>query len=250
MLNFKVKVRMELRLIPVVTFAAASLLAVKVVSLVHFDGRLPFETVFGDAPARELAAPAATTWRSRAPRLRRRICRTGSQRPFPRSRGALPNTPAESPGAPGGLSPAERALLERLQERRQELDARNRDLELRENLIKDAEKRLENRIDELKDVENRFNGKGGEQGAKLKSLVIMYEGMKPKDAARIFDKLDQGVLVDVASAMNPRKLADVLALMNAEMAQRLTVELARRNAATERGLPPSDLPKIEARPGT
>ena len=102
----------------------------------------------------------------------------------------------------------------------------------------------------MKDVENRFNGKGGELGAKLKSLVIMYEGMKPKDAARIFDKLDQSVLVDVASVMNPRKLADVLALMNADMAQRLTVELARRNASGERGLPSSDLPKIEARPGT
>jgi flagellar motility protein MotE (MotC chaperone) len=50
--------------------------------------------------------------------------------------------------------------------------------------------------------------------------------------------------------MNPRKLADVLALMNAEMAQRLTVELARRNAANERGLPPGELPKIERRPGT
>jgi flagellar motility protein MotE (MotC chaperone) len=206
---------MELRLIPVVTFAAASLLAVKVASLVHFDGHLPFETVFGGEPGRELAAAGG-----------------------------------DAASAPGGLSPAERALLERLQERRQDLDARNRDLELRENLIKDAEKRLENRIDELKDVENRINGKGGEQAAKFKSLVVMYEGMKPKDAARIFDKLDQGVLVDVANAMNPRKLADVLALMNAEMAQRLTVELARRNAATERGLPPGDLPKIERRPGT
>ena len=46
---------MELRLIPVVTFAAASLLAVKVVSLVNFDGHLPFETVFGGEAARELA---------------------------------------------------------------------------------------------------------------------------------------------------------------------------------------------------
>jgi len=136
------------------------------------------------------------------------------------------------------------------QERRQELDARNRDLELRENLIKDAEKRLENRIDELKDVENRINGKGGEQAAKFKSLVLMYEGMKAKDAARIFDRLDPAVLVDVTNAMNPRKLADILALMSAEMAQRLTVELARRNASGERGLPASDLPKIERRPGT
>ena len=47
---------MELRLIPVVTFAAASLLAVKAVSLVHFDGRLPFETVFSSDKWRELAA--------------------------------------------------------------------------------------------------------------------------------------------------------------------------------------------------
>jgi flagellar motility protein MotE (MotC chaperone) len=241
---------MELRLIPVVTFAAASLFAVKVVSLVHFDGHLPFETVFGGKASGELAAVSgddpeitgSTPAQKGAP---------GGQTPASKEPASLPNTPAGiAAGAPGGLSPAERALLERLQERRQELDARNRDLELRENLIKDAEKQLENRIDELKDVENRINGKGGEQAAKFKSLVIMYEGMKPKDAARIFDKLDQNVLIDVASAMNPRKLADVLALMNAEMAQRLTVELARRNVAGERGLPPTDLPRIERRPGT
>ena len=102
----------------------------------------------------------------------------------------------------------------------------------------------------MKDVENRINGKGGKQAAKFKSLVVMYEGMKAKDAARIFDKLDPGVLADVANAMSPKKLADILALMNAEFAQRLTVELARRNVGGERGLPASDLPKIEGRPGT
>jgi flagellar motility protein MotE (MotC chaperone) len=242
---------MELRLIPVVTFAAASLLAVKVASLVHFDGHLPFETVFGGEPGRELAAAGGDDVEITGSAPTEKNMPGGQTAPISKDPATLPNTPAGiAAGAPGGLSPAERALLERLQERRQDLDARNRDLELRENLIKDAEKRLENRIDELKDVENRINGKGGEQAAKFKSLVIMYEGMKPKDAARIFDKLDQGVLVDVANAMNPRKLADVLALMNAEMAQRLTVELARRNAATERGLPPGDLPKIERRPGT
>ena len=239
---------MELRLIPVVTFAAASLLAVKIISLAQFDGHLPFETIFDAEPSRELASAgdAEITGSALAPK------ETGAQAADP-SKGPekLPRTPPGiAAGAPGGLSPAERALLERLQERRQELDARNRDLELRENLIKDAEKRLENRLDELKDVENRLNGKGGEQAAKLKSLVLMYEGMKAKDAARIFDKLDQSILVDVASAMNPRKLAEVLAQMNAEIAQRLTAEIARRSGAGERGLPATDLPKIEARPGS
>ena len=240
---------MDLRLIPVVTFAAASLLAVKIASLAQFDGHLPFETVFGGDESRELAAArgddldiTGSTPEQKEPK---------QSAPASKEPANLPNTPTGiAAGVPGGLSPAERALLERLQERRQELDARNRDLELRENLIKDAEKRLENRIDELKDVENRLNGKGGEQAAKLKSLVLMYEGMKPKDAARIFDRLDPAVLGDVASAMSPKKLADILALMNAETAQQLTVELARRNSAGERGLPPGDLPKIESRPKT
>lgn len=236
---------MELRLIPVVIFAAASLLATKVVSILQFDGRTPYEAVVAKGDGRELASlngnEVEITGSSTAPK----------ETPSPPA--ANPPTAQPVPqGAtmPGGLSPAERALLERLGERRQELDTRNRDMELRENLIKDAEKRLETRIEELRDIENRISGKGGEQAAKLKNLVVMYEAMKPKDAARIFDKLDQLVLVDVASVMNPRKLSEVLAQMNADSAQRLTVELAKRNAGMDRGLPSTDLKKIEARPGS
>jgi len=240
---------MELRLIPVVIFAAASLLAIKVVTILQFDGRTPYEAALSKPDARELAVLSSDdveiTGSSATPSAPAPPLHTKNVSPAP------PQAPIP-PGAtvPGGLSPAERALLERLGERRQELDTRTRDIELRENLIKDAEKRLETRIDELKDIENRISGKGGEQAAKLKSLVVMYETMKPKDAARIFDKLDQLVLVDVASVMNPRKLSEVLAQMNADSAQRLTVELAKRNAGMDRGLPSTDLQKIEAKPGT
>jgi flagellar motility protein MotE (MotC chaperone) len=121
---------------------------------------------------------------------------------------------------------------------------------LRENLLKDSDKRLQTRIDELKEIENSINGKGCVQLAKLKNIVVMYESMKPKDAARIFEKLDHTVLVDVAAVMKPRKLSDVLAQMNAESAQRLTVDLARRNSGGEQGLPATDLKKIEAGPNT
>ena len=44
---------------------------------------------------------------------------------------------------PRSASAGERALLERLQERRQELDARARELDLRESMLKAAEKKLE-----------------------------------------------------------------------------------------------------------
>jgi flagellar motility protein MotE (MotC chaperone) len=256
---------MELRLIPVMAFAAASLLAVKVVSIVQFDGRLPFAAASRPEEhppfsEQELAAidesdlditgstPAAKDNDKDKDKSKE------AEKPAGPIRGVSTTRPQEAPqlsGAKfvaGGGSPAERALYEKLGERRQELDKKQRDLELRENLLKDAEARLQTRLDELRDLENRLNGKGGEQRAKLRNIVTMYEGMSPKEAARIFDKLDQTVLVDVASVMNPKKLAAVLAAMSPDAAQRLTVELAKRTENNEQGLPATDLKKVETKP--
>lgn len=253
---------MELRLIPVVAFAAASLLAVKAVTIVQFDGRLPFAEAFAKWKPGGLAAADANdvditgSTSARKDKKGEKFEAPGQEAKAGNALEGKQEVRSGPPGMeksiiiPGGGSPAERALLAKLGERRKELDARTRDLELRENLLKDAEKRLQTRIDELKDIENRINGKGGERLAKLKNIVVMYESMKPKDAARIFEKLDQTVLVDVASAMKPRKLSDILAQMNAESAQRLTVELAKRNSGGEQGLPSTDLKKVDAGPGT
>ena len=93
-----------------------------------------------------------------------------------------------------------------------------------------------------------MDGRDDGDAARLKALVTMYETMKPKDAAKIFDRLDIKVLIEVASQMRPQQMAAVLAQMNAEAAERLTVELASRGGA-ERSLNPSNLPKIEGRPG-
>lgn len=254
---------MELRLIPVVAFAAACLLAVKVVTIAEFGSQVPFAA----AQARAVAGAgdgditgSTAAPKSEAARGEKELAGTTEAKA---DAGAKPESALEEkavvrtgapdmePSAfiPGGGSPAERALFAKLGERRKELDARTRDLEMRESLLKDAEARLQTRIEELKDIENRINGKGGEQMGKLKNIVIMYEGMKPKDAARIFEKLDQTVLVDIAAVMKPKRLSDILAQMDAESAQRLTVELAKRNRGGEQGLPATDLKKIDARTG-
>ena len=149
-------------------------------------------------------------------------------------------------------SPAERAILERLTERRQELDARTRELDIRESLLKAAEKRMEAKLAELKDLESRVASASKKreeaEAANFKSLVIMYENMKAKDAAKIFDRLEMPVLIQVASQVNPRRMSDIMAQMMPEAAERLTVELANRANGGDRGQTPADLPKIEGRP--
>ena len=166
--------------------------------------------------------------------------------------------PAAAEPPAQALSPAERAILERLGERREEIQQKGRELEMRERLLENAERRIESRLNELKSEEEKAKEASGKKGdseaAAIRNLVTMYETMKPKDAARVFDRLPHDVLVPVVTQMNPRKMAEVLAAMSPDAAEKLTVALATRarTPAAERPpaatavLPPTELPAIEA----
>jgi flagellar motility protein MotE (MotC chaperone) len=148
------------------------------------------------------------------------------------------------------VSASERAILERLQSRRQELEARAREVDIRESLLKSAEKRIESKVEELKAVESRITTATGQKAetdaARFKGIITMYEGMKPKDAAKVFDRLEMSVLFEIASQIAPRKMSDILGLMAPEAAERLTVEMARRAGPDKAGAV-AELPKIEGK---
>jgi flagellar motility protein MotE (MotC chaperone) len=158
------------------------------------------------------------------------------------------------PLAPQGKinSPGERAILGRLQDRRQELETRNRELDMRESLIKAAEKRLEAKVNELKEIEGRIKAASGArdetEAQRFKSIVAMYEGMKPKEAARIFDRLDMRILAEVATTLKSRTMSEILAQMSPEAAEKLTVELANRANAQPKAQNAGELPKIDGKP--
>jgi flagellar motility protein MotE (MotC chaperone) len=151
---------------------------------------------------------------------------------------------------PQTVSPSERAILERLQARRQELEQRAREVEIRESLLKSAEKRIEGRVEEMKATEARISTATGQKAeqdaARFKGIITMYENMKPKDAAKVFDRLEMTVLYEIASQIAPRKMSDILGLMQPEAAERLTVELARR-AGSDKSVSTAELPKIEGK---
>lgn len=157
------------------------------------------------------------------------------------------------PGASGPTA-SEADVLESLATRREQLDARERDLDMREKVIAAAEKRVEERITELKaieaNIETMFGKRDEQEEAQLASLVKTYEAMKPGDAAQIFDTLEINVLLDVLSRIKPAKAAPILAAMKPERAQEVTVELARRYKLPEQAaaeLPPA-APPAEAPP--
>ena len=149
------------------------------------------------------------------------------------------------------VSPSERAILERLQARRQELEQRSREIDIRESLLKEAEKRIESKVGEMKAIEAKnaaINDQKAEaENARFKGIVTMYENMKPKDAAKVFDRLEMSVLLEIAAQIQPRKMSDIMGLMQPDAAERLTVELARRANGDQSAAASAELPKIEGK---
>lgn len=136
-------------------------------------------------------------------------------------------------GAPGqSFTPKEVEILQRLQERREQLDQRGRELDQREAMLVAAESRFDQKIAELQKLKQEIQGLlttvNAEQQAQLDSLVKIYETMKPVDAAKIFNSLENKVLLNVISRMKEAKAAPVLAAMDSARAQEVTILLAER----------------------
>ena len=129
------------------------------------------------------------------------------------------------------------ALLHDLSARRTELDRRERQIDLREKVLIVAEDRVQKKIGELKNVEvtvlDLLRRYDEQENARMGSLVKIYQNMKPKDAARIFNELDFGVLVEVLERMRETSAAPILARMDPERAKALTLELAERGRLPE-----------------
>jgi flagellar motility protein MotE (MotC chaperone) len=244
----------DIRVIPVVLTAIFGLAVLKVAGLVIEGGY-----VFDYQPQSTKRSWAQETLNfPGGPKIDRADI-TGSVEK-PREEAPKPAAAASEAAKPDGVvlhpeqnqpvSPSERAILERLQSRRQELEARAREIDIRESLLKTAEKRIESRVEELKALESRISTatvqKAEADTARFKGIVTMYEGMKPKDAAKVFDRLEMPVLIEIASQIAPRKMSDILGLMSAEAAERLTIELARR-AGTDKSASVAELPKIEGK---
>ncbi|UPY34908.1 hypothetical protein [Sediminicoccus sp. KRV36] len=200
------------RLLPLSLLGMLALLGVKLEGLWP-DGAVPGRLVSQAVASAPAAAPVPPPTPPVAP----------ASIPIPRS---------EAPPTPDAL--AERAVLEALRARRAEIEAREAALAQREMLIAAAERRLADRLDELGALRQRLEAEGRQRDERTeqgwRQMVRLYEGMRPRDAAGIFDDLDMPVLIQVVDRMREAKAAPVLAAMRPERARLVTTELARHRS--------------------
>jgi flagellar motility protein MotE (MotC chaperone) len=224
------------RLVPLLIAAALGLLTLKLGDL--WSVLSPAPVAMAQAPVPPAAKPHAAGATPAAP-----AAPAPSATPTAASGpGAAPaaaaapadGAPADKPQSvdPLSMSPSEIDLLQKLSERRAALEKRDAELSQREVLLQATEKRIDEKIAKLAAIEKDIGGivdkQNQEDDARLKSLVKIYETMKPHDAARIFEQLDMPVLLGVVEHMKEMKAAPILASMDPAKARAVTLALAER----------------------
>jgi flagellar motility protein MotE (MotC chaperone) len=135
------------------------------------------------------------------------------------------------------ISDAERKVLTDLRQRRKQLDGRAAALSVRESMLAAAEQKLNARVAELQALQTKLEtlqtARKQRQEQGWIGLVKLYEDMKPRDAATIFNDLEMPVLLALVDRMDERKAAMILAAMNPEKAREVTARLARLRTHSE-----------------
>jgi flagellar motility protein MotE (MotC chaperone) len=141
---------------------------------------------------------------------------------------AQPAAPEAVPGE------AETALAVQLRARREALEARERLLVTREAVLAATEQRLSSRVDELASLQTRLERSESAVAEReenhWRGLAKLYETMRPREAAAVFNELELPILVQIVDRMNDRRAAPVLGAMQPDRVRQLTAELARHRA--------------------
>jgi flagellar motility protein MotE (MotC chaperone) len=145
---------------------------------------------------------------------------------------------------PTSMSASEMEMLQSLSQRRGEIEAKEKTINERILLLEATEKRVNSKIEELANVQKQIEALKTEiqqisasykkeEDEKVQSLVRIYETMKPKEAAVIFDQLDNTILIQVLSKMKEAKSAIIMANMNPVKARVVTALLLEHKKLPE-----------------
>ena len=223
---------LKFRYLPVTIFVAALMLTVKLGDIWEgFDGILKGSISVGEARAQQKKSPPAGAENAEQ---ESKDEKTEQDEEDASASGLLSNDPTL-------LTQAEIDLLQQLVERREKLEARDKELGMRAGLLDAAETRIDAKTEDLRRLQATIEGlikkHDDQQSTKMQSLVKIYQNMKPKEAARIFEALDMTTLLSVAELMNERKLAPIMAKMNPNKAKDMTVQLSLLRKLPQSGIP-------------
>lgn len=206
---------MRVRLLPVVIFAAAMVLSVRIGGLWN-----DLSVGVGAPSAAQEQKKASAKPQDKKPSAKAMGKKTAKAEPKPKRKPPIPD-----------INETDFTILQELAKRRRTLDRRERSLVIREGFMKAVEKRVDQKLAELKRIQlalqTNIDKTQKQRNKQLDRLVKIYTNMKAKKAARVFDELAIPIVIKVVKRMKAAAVAPILAAMDPRRVKVITAELAR-----------------------
>ncbi len=120
--------------------------------------------------------------------------------------------------------------LQKLNERKKSLDAREQELAHQEEEIQKQRSEIDLRLVELKELRGQISTVLDDRvkvdDQKVEILVQTYSNMKPPQAAKILESMDEDLAVEILGRMKKKNAADVMNLIKPEKAQMISEKFA------------------------
>jgi len=119
-----------------------------------------------------------------------------------------------------------------LEQKEMELKRKERNLQEQEQHLLEMQKEVEQKLQELivvqKDIQNFRTEKAENKTAGVRSLAQIYGSMKPKEAAKLLENMDEKLVVSVVSTLKSNEAADIFAVMDSKKAAKISEALTQR----------------------
>ncbi len=142
-----------------------------------------------------------------------------------------PTAPVEAPVATISENKEDSAdYLFKLAERKKELDVREEELNKKASEIVKQKLDIEAKLKQLEESREKIAGMLKERIAtdsqKVDNLVQVYSNMKPIQAAKVFETMDEDLVIEILGRMKKKNAADILNLVKIEKAQKFSERYA------------------------
>jgi flagellar motility protein MotE (MotC chaperone) len=120
--------------------------------------------------------------------------------------------------------------LLKLSDRKKQLDLREEDLNKQASEVSKQKAEIEEKLNQLElsreKISNLLKERISVDSQKIDTLVQVYSNMKASQAAKIFETMDEDLVIDILGKMKKKNAADILNLVKTDKAQVLSEKYA------------------------
>lgn len=141
-----------------------------------------------------------------------------------------PQEPVTLPQRVSGVGPETFRMIEMLERKNRELKEREKELQLKENRLKTLEEAIRKDIEKINGALARSQEQIGIKKDLIEknvlALVKVYSSMKPEEAAKLLEALDEDLALQIISKMKSKVAGKVLSRLDVKIAKNISEKMA------------------------